>query len=158
MVKRQTQIITLSLLVGGWMLAADNSYNGSWKIDAPKSSWSNGRFPKNMSIVITLTFTGDELKYHSINDTNKEKQPNYADYTAKMDGKLYPFPNSARFNQVSVRRIGETEMEILEMKDDDVIVGAVYELMPGGKRFVRRGIAKGADGKSHEYEEFFDKQ
>ena len=73
MVKRQTQIITLSLLVGGWMLAADNPYNGSWKIDAPKSSWSNGRFPKNMSIVITLTFTGDELKYHSINDTNKAK-------------------------------------------------------------------------------------
>jgi hypothetical protein len=30
--------------------------------------------------------------------------------------------------------------------------------LPGGKRFVRRGIAKGADGKSYEYEEFFDKQ
>jgi hypothetical protein len=49
-------------------------------------------------------------------------------------------------------------MEILEMKDGDVIVGAIYELMPGGKRFVRRGIAKSADGQSHEYEEFFDKQ
>ncbi len=115
-------------------------------------------FRKNMSIAITLSFNGDELKYHSINDTNKQKKPNYADYTAKMDWQPHPFPNSARFNQVQVRSLGKNEMEILEMKDGDVLVSAIYQLMPGGKRFVRRGIAKGADGKSDEYEEFFDKQ
>ena len=158
MIKTQTKIVSLFLLAGGLMLAADNPFNGSWKIDAPKSSWTNGKFPKNMSIVITLSITGDELKYHSINDTNKQKQPNYADYTAKMDWQPHPFPNSARFNQVAVRPLGKDEMEILEMKDGDVLVSAIYKLMPGGKRFVRRGIAKGADGKSDEYEEFFDKE
>lgn len=137
---------------------AENPFSGSWKIDAPKSSWSNGRFPKNMSLAIDLVFTGDEIKYHSVNDTAKDKPPNLIDYVAKMDGKTYPLPNNSRFNQVTVRRLGDRQMEVLELKDGDVIVGAIWEILPDGKRMVRRGVGKSPDGKSHAYEEFFDKQ
>lgn len=137
---------------------AADPFTGKWKIDAPKSSWSNGQFPKNMSLEINLEFTGDELKYHSINNTNKEKKPALVDYTAKLDWKPYPLTGGGRYNQVAARRVGKNELEIMELKDGDVIVGAIYELLPGGKRFVRRGIAKSPDGSSHEYEEFFDKQ
>jgi hypothetical protein len=137
--------------------AADNRFTGKWKIDASKSSFSDGTFPKNMSIVIDLNFSTDELKYHSVNDTNKTK-PTGTDYTAKLDWKPYPLANNVRYNQVAVRRLNEREFEVLELKDGDVIVGAIYELLPGGKRFVRRGIAKAPDGRSREYEEFFDKQ
>ncbi|HEV2388918.1 MAG TPA: hypothetical protein VGS20_16875 [Candidatus Acidoferrales bacterium] len=155
---------TRSLVAGGILLlaaglasAANNPFAGTWKIDDSKSSWSNGQFPSNMSLMIQLSFSGDEIAYHSLNDTDKQK-PAGLDYRVKMDGKPHPLPGSPRFNQVSVRRLSPREMEILEMKDGDVIVGAVYELLAGGRHFVRRGIAKGADGKSHEYEEFFDKQ
>jgi hypothetical protein len=137
--------------------AADNPFTGKWKIDASKSSFSDGTFPKNMSIVIDLNFSTDELNYHSVNDTNKTK-PTGTDYTAKLDWKPYPLANNARYNQVAVRRLNEREFEVLELKDGDVIVGAIYELLPGGRRFVRRGIAKTPDGRSREYEEFFDKQ
>jgi hypothetical protein len=137
--------------------AADDPLNGTWKIDAPKSGFSNGKFPKNMSITIQLTITGDQVVYHSVNDTVKEK-PTGIDYTATMDGKPYPARGSDRYNSVSVRRLSKNQLEILESKDGDVIVGAIWELLPGGNRFVRRGIAKGADGRSYEYEEFFDKQ
>ena len=138
-------------------LAADDPLNGTWKIDAPKSNFSNGKFPKNMSITITLKVDGDQLIYHSVNDTNKDK-PSGVNYTVSMDGKPAPAAGSATFNAVSVRRLAKNQLEILESKDGDVMVGAYWELLPGGKRFVRRGIAKGADGKSFEYEEFFDKQ
>ena len=138
-------------------LAAGDPFNGTWKIDAPKSSFSNGKFPKNMSITITVSIQGNQLKYHSVNDTNKDK-PTGLDYTVTVDGKPYPATGSATFNSASVRRIGKNQLEILETKDGDVMVGSIWELLPGGKRFVRRGIAKGADGKSWEYEEFFDKQ
>jgi len=46
----------------------------------------------------------------------------------------------------------------LELKDGDVIVGALHKLLPGARRFVRRGIAKAPDGRLRENEEFFDKQ
>jgi hypothetical protein len=137
--------------------AADDPLNGTWKIDALKSSFSNGKFPKNMSITIKVAIQGDQLIYHSVNDTNKDK-PSGIDYTSTMDGKPYPATGSASFNAVSVRRLSKNQLEILESKDGDVMVGAIWELFPDGKRFVRRGIAKGADGKSFEYEEFFDKQ
>ena len=159
MFKSQIKIMILSVALGSMAMAADNPFTGKWKIDAPKSSWSDGKFPKNMSLEINMSFKGDELTYHSINDTNKEKQPSLVDYTAKMDWKPFDLAGTTgRYNKVAVRMLGKNEIEVLELKDEDVIVGAIYELLPGGKRFVRRGIAKGVDGKSHEYEEFFDKR
>ena len=157
MSKRNYSMVAFALLFAFNLLAAEDPFTGKWKIDASKSSFSDGSFPKNMSIVIDLYFSTDELLYHSVNDTNKEK-PSGLDYTAKLDWKPYPLENNPRFNQVAVRRLNEREFEVLEMRDGDVLVGAVYELLPGGKRFVRRGIAKSPDGRSREYEEFFDKQ
>ena len=138
-------------------LAADDPLQGTWKIDAPKSEFSNGKFPKNMSITIQLTIKGNQMTYHSVNDTNKDK-PTGSDFTAALDGTPAPLRGSDRFNTVSVRRLGKNQLEILESKEGDVIVGAYWELLPGGKRLVRRGIARGGDGRSYQYEEFFDKQ
>jgi hypothetical protein len=152
-------VLRLSLcaaMLAGVGYAADFPFTGTWKIDAPHSAWSNGMFPKNMSITIDLAYKHNELVYHSINDTNKEK-PALLDWTAKLDWQPYPVPHNARFNEVRVRQLSPTQLEVLEMKDGDVIVSALWELMNSG-RFVRRGVGKGADGKSHEYEEFFDKQ
>ena len=159
MIKLQIKMTMLCLALCSLANAADNPFTGKWKIDAPKSSWSDGKFPKNMSLEINMSFKGDEVIYHSINDTNKSKAPSLVDYTAKMDWQPHELAGtSGRYNKVAVRMLGKNEMEVLELKDADVVVGAIYELLPGGKRFVRRGIGKGVDGNSHEYEEFFDKQ
>jgi hypothetical protein len=150
-------IVTAALL-SGIALAADNPFAGTWKIDAPKSSWSDGKFPKNMSLAITMSFKGDEVTYHSVNDTNKDRPPALVDYTARMNWKPFPLTGAARYNQAAVRMLSATQMEVIEMKDANVIVHAIYDLMPGGKRFARRGMAISVDGSSHEYEEFFDRQ
>jgi hypothetical protein len=154
----QTKWLAVGIfLYGAIGFAANDAFDGTWKIDAPKSNFSNGKFPKNMSITIKVAIHGDHFIYHSVNDTNKDKATG-VDYTATLDGKPSPATGSDRYNMVSVRPLSKNQLEILESKDGDVIVGAIWELLPGGKRFVRRGIAKGADGKSWEYEEFFDKQ
>ena len=64
--------------------------------------------------------------------------------------------HNARFNQVSVKKIGPGQLEILEMKDGDVLVGSNWDFSADGKTFVRRGIGKDADGKSHEFEEIYE--
>lgn len=140
------------------VLAATDPYDGSWKINDSKSNWSDGKFPPNMSLSIDLKIDGNVMKYHSVNDTQKSRPPAIANFEVEMDGKPHPFPDSERFNQVQIRRIGPGQFEVLEMKDGDVIVGAWWWLSEDGKHFVRRGIGKAADGKSKEYEEFFDKQ
>ena len=138
--------------------AAGDPLDGSWKINDAKSSWSDGKFPPNMSLSIDLKIEGNVMKYHSVNDTAKDKPGAVSHFEAEMDGKPHLFPDSARFNQVQIRHIGPGQLELLEMKDGDVIVGAWWWLSADGKHLIRRGIGKAADGISKEYEEYFDKQ
>src|SRR5262249_51145375 len=53
-------ITLIVLLVVRTALAADNPVTGTWRIDASKSSFSDGTFPTNMSITIDLRFSADE--------------------------------------------------------------------------------------------------
>ncbi|MGB7267346.1 MAG: hypothetical protein WBC92_17650 [Terracidiphilus sp.] len=140
------------------IFAASDPFDGSWKINDAKSSWSNGEFPPNMSLGIDLQIDGNVMKYRSVNDTRKDRPGVVSHFEAAMDGKPHLFPDSTRFNEVQIRRIGPGQLEVLEMKDGDVIVGAWWWLSADGQHFVRRGVGKGPDGKSKEYEEYFDKQ
>ena len=163
--KKLTSVLALVAILGLAMLAstfapvlaATDPVSGTWKINDAKSSWSDGKFPPAMSLMIEVKIDGNTFKYHSVNDTMKGK-PAVAAFEAAMDGKPYPFNESARFNQVQVRRTGPGQFEILEMKDGDVIVGAWWWVSADGKQLIRRGIGKAADGHSKEYEEYFDKQ
>ena len=62
MLKLNPKMLTMFLVFGSLAMAADNPFTGKWKIDAPKSSWSDGKFPKNMSLEINMTFKGDDLR------------------------------------------------------------------------------------------------
>ena len=151
MLSRFGFVLVCSALASPVMAATD--YSGIYNSDAPKSSWSNGEFPKNFSLMIQVKFDGDKLVYHSVNAHSPAAN---LDYTAPMDGTVVPMTGNARFNQIRVKKIAANELEILEMKDGDVLVAAYWVF--DAKGFVRRGVGKGADGKSHEYEEFYAKQ
>ena len=138
-------------LIGSASAAAD--YSGTYQSVASKSSWSNGEFPKNFSLMIQVKFEGNKLVYHSVNANSPAAN---LDYTAPMDGTVVPMAGNARFNQIRVKKTAPNELEILEMKDGDVLVAAYWVF--DAKGFVRRGVGKNADGKAHEYEEFYAKQ
>ena len=158
MMNRSMLVLGTVLLGSVFASASSDPLDGTWKINDAKSSWSNGQFPPNMSLTIDLKIDGNVMKYHSVNDTAKDKPGMVSNFEAPMDGKPHPFNESSRFNQVQIRRTGPGELELLEMKDGDVIVGAWWWLSADGKHLIRRGIGKAADGKSKEYEEYFDKQ
>jgi hypothetical protein len=136
---------------------AADVHDGIWKIDRIHSEWSDGNFPKNMSLSLSLQFTTDSLVYHSLNDTNGGKGVT-SDFTARFDGKTYQLAGQTRYNQVSVRKMGPDQYEILEYKDGDVIVGAFWQFSADGKHLMRWGIGKSPEGKSKAYTEYFDKQ
>ena len=133
--------------------SAATDFSGTYQSVVSKSSWSNGEFPKNFSLMIQVKFEGDKITYHSVNANSPAAN---LDYTAPLDGTVVPMTGNARFNQIRVKKIAPNELEILEMKDGDVLVAAYWIF--DAKGFVRRGVGKNADGKSHEYEEFYIKQ
>ena len=148
-----------ALAIGALLVtpAAAADHSGAWRAIEAQSSWSNGQLPKGFSLTINLQFSGDSLTYRSVNDTNKDK-PGGLTYTAKVDGTPSPLANNARFNQIVVRKRGPDQFEVLEMKDDDVIVGSFWTFSSDGKTFIRRGVGKAADGKSKAFEEVFTRK
>lgn len=153
---RPSVLVPFALIVGlAGTAQAQAQFNGSYHSVDSKSSWSNGKFPKDFDGTITVRFQKGKLVYHSINVHNPSAG---LDYVAPLDGTVVPMLNNERFNQVAVKKISSRELEILEMKDGDVLVGAYWVFAPDAKFFVRRGIAKGSDGKSYEFDETFSRK
>lgn len=136
---------------------AETKYSGSWHSIESRSSWSDGKLPKGFSLTIDLKFEDNKLIYHSVNDTDKNA-PGSLDYTAPLDGTVAPIAGQARFNQVMVKKLNAAELEILELKDGDVIVGSFWHFLPDGKTFVRHGVGKSPKGASHAFEEYFERR
>ena len=157
-------IFAVSLLIAMPVLAAPASdpLSGTWKLDAAASSWSNGQSPKNVDLTLTVKIAdlvpaGETFEYHFANVTNKA-HPVEATFEIPIDGKPHAIASNPRFNQISIRRIGPGQLEVLEMQDGDVILGAWWWLSPNGKQMIRRGVARTPDNHAHGYEEIFDRQ
>jgi hypothetical protein len=133
---------------------AESAHNGRWKVDSQRIEFSDGTTPKSMSLNVDMTFSPTHLKYRSVNDTRPET-PYISEFEAPLDGTPAPFPNQARFNKVSVKRLSPMEYRIMKMKDDDVISGEVWTFQSDGRSVVRRGVTKDPKGKSHAYDEWF---
>lgn len=138
-------------------LAAGKSHDGAWQSVHEGSYWSDGKLDPNFKLTVNLKFGPNKLEYHSINTTNPDK-PYISDHVTTLDGAVAPFPNQARFNQVSVKQTGPDDITILKMKDGDVIAGEFWHFSPDGKTAVRHGVGKSPEGVSKAYEEHFVKK
>ena len=133
---------------------AAGPHDGAWQSVHEGSYWSDGKLAPNFKLTVWLTFAPNKLTYHSENTTDPAK-PYISDHVTTLDGAPAPFPNQARFNQVSVRQTGPDDLAILKMKDGDVIAGEFWTFSADGKTAVRRGVAKSPEGISKAYEEHF---
>ena len=136
---------------------AASDHSGTWHAVMAKSRWSSGDMPAGFTLAITLIFKDNRITYHSVNTTPGFSLPSL-DFNASLDGTPTAIPGPFRFNQISVRRLDDSTLEILELKDGDVIVGSFWTFGPDGQSFVRRGVGKGPDGRSKAFEEFFQRE
>ena len=87
-----TALVVAMLVVSAGLAADDNPLIGKWKINLAKTKYSAGTPPKNQ--VITYDMVGDALRLTAEIDNAQGHQTN--SYTAKYDGKDYPFTSTAR--------------------------------------------------------------
>lgn len=139
------------------MTFAAGPHDGVWKLVESKSNWSDGKFPKGMSLTINLTFDDNRIEYHSVNDTRPD-QLYRVDYVTTLDGKPSPLENQTRFNKIAVSKTGSDTYQVLKMKDDDVVVGEFWTFYPDGKTLIRRGVGKAPDCVSKAYTEYFERR
>jgi len=131
---------------------AASPHEGNWEAVVSKEPGST--IEPGFKLTINFKFGPNHLVYHSVNTTNPAK-PYISDHETTLDGTVAAFPNQERFNQVSVTETDPNNLQILKMKDGDVIAGEFWTFSADGKTAVRRGIGKNAEGKSHAYQEHF---
>ena len=147
-----------ALALGAAQAQAANPHDGAWTLQPSKSFWSNrGVLPPNFKLTVDLKFGDNRLEYHSVNSTMPGK-PYISDHVTTLDGTPTVFAGQERFNQVSVKQTDPDDLQILKMKDGDVIAGEFWTFSPDGKTAIRRGVGKAPDGRSHAYQEVFEHQ
>ena len=93
--KARTMAFVLAMLVVSVGLRADdNPLIGKWKVNLAKTKYNAGAPPKSQ--VITYDMVGDALRLTAEIDNAQGHQTNT--YTAKYDGKEYPFTSTAKDN------------------------------------------------------------
>jgi hypothetical protein len=149
----------LTMFIGTMLLAstasaAEPDMSGVWVYTAKDSYWSTNDLPANFSLTIDMKLSADTIVYSSVNDSDKNKIGRLS-FVAPLDGTVTPIDNQSRYNQVSVRRSGPGELEIVQSLNGDVIVASFYTFRDDGKTMVRRGVGKSPEGKSKAYQETF---
>jgi len=87
-------LVTAMLAMSVGVRADENPLIGKWKVNLAKTKYNAGTPPKSQ--VITYDMVGDALRLTAEIDNAQGHQTNT--YTAKYDGKDYPFDSTAKDN------------------------------------------------------------
>jgi hypothetical protein len=144
-------IVILALSIGATSaLAQTDPLNGTWKLNLAKSKYD----PANLAVksnTIKYTITGDSIT--AVTDgTDAQGRVVHSEYTAKLDGKAYPFkgtiggkPNMDQ-DGVMWKRIDKNTYETTTMSKGKPMVTSHIVIAPEGKTRTSRQTGTNAQG------------
>ncbi len=138
--------------------AADDPFNGTWKLNAAKSKAPGGRLPHPSSTNV-IEIQGETM-HMIVDQTDATGKLEHVEYTAKLDGKEYPVkvsPPSPQQYTISLKRINPRTREFVENIGKFTIKGQDI-LSEDGKSFSRIVNSKDAAGRDTSVIQVFEKQ
>jgi hypothetical protein len=150
--------LALAFLVSGPLLAQDNPFLGSWKLNLAKSKFEPGTAPKSQTR--TITSEGDSVKY-AFEGVAADGTPFAYSFTVKYDGKDYPVTGKGApygADAVSFKRASSHKTEVTLKRAGIDIGAAVAEVSSDGKIATVKGKGKLPDGKQVFTDSVYDKQ
>ena len=155
---RSIALVAAILIVSAGVAADDNPLIGKWKVNLAKTKYNVGTPPKSQ--VITYDMVGDALRLTAEIDNPQGHQTN--SYTAKYDGKDYPFTSTARDavkgQTVRLKRIDATTTQRTTYFNGKQI-GTVTEVVSkDGKTLTRTQKGVNAQGQPIDNIQVLDKQ
>lgn len=146
--------LALFVLAAATCFAANDSLNGTWKLNESKSKIPAGA-PKNLTVVYEAA--GDSTKV-TIEGTAPDGSPTHSEWTGKFDGKDYPSTGNPNEDMRSGKMINDTTYDVQSKKGGKVILTAHVVVSPDGKS--RTVTVHGTDSKGKKYTSVavYDKQ
>jgi len=151
-------LLVLASVTAGSLLAQDNPFVGTWKLNVAKSKFEPGPAPK--SLTRTIVAQGDGAKY-SFEGVAGDGTPFSYSFTVKYDGKDYPITGSGMpggADTIAIKRVGTNKAEATEKKGGKEIGKAEVEVSKDGKVSTVKIKGKTLDGKEFQSDGVYDKQ
>jgi hypothetical protein len=130
--KRSIGIFTLPMVVlaaGSLLLAQDNPFVGTWKLNVAKSKYNPGPAPQSQ------TRKWDASGMVMVDGVNAAGKSVSYGYTVNGDGKEYPtmgaVPNTA--DKITSKRVGANTFEANFTKAGKHVETAIFKVASGGK-------------------------
>ena len=148
----------LFVLAAAAAMAADDPFNGTWKLNPAKSKAPGGRLPHPSSTNV-IEIQGETM-HMIVDQTDGTGKLERVEYTAKLDGKEYPVkvsPSGPQPYTISLKQINPRTREFLENIGKFTIKGQDV-LSEDGKSFDRIVKSKDAEGHDTSIIQVFEKQ
>jgi hypothetical protein len=123
-----SRIASLGITLVFQLAAADPRF-GTWKLVSAQSAMDPPR---------KLTVTSQRDSVHVLISGSSP-----IEFTAKWDGRNYPVPNQAAFNQIAVRRLSKGRTELIQKKDGAVVATVHDQLSADGRELTAITVRKG---------------
>src|SRR5258708_39758788 len=134
---------------------AEDSNVGTWKLNLSKSKYSPAPAPKSQTL--KLEAAEDGVKY-TADGIGADGKPTHQEFTAKYDGKDYPFKGNPDADTISYKRIDANTVEAVTQKDGKATVTAKVVVSKDGKTRTLTMTGKNAQGKDVNNTLAYDKQ
>jgi len=144
----------LSILAVG-MLAADDPFAGTWKINAAKSKLAGSGIGSSGSLRVE---TDGTIYKASVNTTDDKGQPINFDYEATLDGKPSKVTGSAAIDELSLKRVNDHTINATGKKGGKVVYTDKRTVSNDGKTYTISRTGTSPAGKKYHASVVFDKQ
>jgi hypothetical protein len=148
-------LVVLSVPALSGVTFGGDSNVGTWKLNLSKSKYSPGPAPKSQTL--KLEAAGDGVKY-TADGIGADGKPTHQEFTAKYDGKDYPFKGNPDADTISYKRIDANTVEAVTKKDGKATVTAKIAVSKDGKTRTLTMTGKNVQGKDVNNTVVYDKQ
>jgi hypothetical protein len=150
--------LVLTTLASVPLLAQDNPFVGTWKLNVAKSKFEPGPAPKSQTR--TVVADGDGAKY-TFEGVAADGAPFSYSFTVKYDGKDYPITGTGApggADTIAIKRVGTNKAEATEKNGGKEVGKAHAEVSQDGKVSTVKLKGKTVDGKEYSSVAVYDKQ
>ena len=156
--KRVLFVLSLLVLSSVPLLAQDNPFVGTWKLNVAKSKFEPGPGPKSQTR--TVVAQGEGAKYSFVG-IGADGTPFSYSFTVNYDGKDYPMSGTGMpggADMIAIKRIGTNKAEATLKRGGKEIGKSQAEVSKDGTVSTVKSKGKTPDGKDYSTDSVYDKQ
>ncbi len=156
--KRVLFVLSLLVFSSGPLLAQNNPFEGTWKLNLSKSKFEPGPAPKSLTRTVVAQADGAKYTFEGIAADGK---PIAFSFTVKYDGKDNPVSGSGMpggADSIAIRLVGTNKAEAIQKKGGKEVAKSEAEVSKDGKVTTVKTNGTTTDGKTLHSVSVYDKQ